>query len=197
MTTVEESSEPEAATSGGAASSEEASAIPSEKRNRWLTFLNSPFGLFLLSSVVIAGLGRLYSDYEAHLSDLKERRNALSELVTEMEYRVTEADFFARDVEGVQHLTEYNSCVMLWRIVVGDREYRPAVPSMREVHWLGLVSRGKTLTGLTSRDPEAAILKLQFDTDGGRCSRPMRPLEQVAVLRRFTAALRASLAKLS
>ena len=148
-------------------------------------FFNTPLGLFVLSSVLLAGVSRVYTDYQAREEQRRTMRVNLAPIVAEMKYRVTSGENFAKDIEGLQRITERNSCVFLWRMVVGDKEYRPAVPEMREVHWLGLLSRAETLTGINTESGEQALNQLKLDLDGGRCDHVMKPTRQIGALKQL------------
>ena len=52
--------------------------------------LNTPFVLLLLSSVVLSGLGRIYSDRAAAEESEAERRAALSPLIAELDFRYSQ-----------------------------------------------------------------------------------------------------------
>jgi len=158
-------------------------------------FFNTPLGLFVLSSVLLAGVSRVYTDLQSRSEQQRALRVSLAPLVAEMKYRVVTAGYLSRDIEGVQKVTERDSCVFLWRMVVGDKEYRPAVPEMREVHWLGLLSRAQTLTGIDTTQGEKALIKLEMDLDGGRCEHPMKPSDQIAVLQQIADQLAAAYAR--
>lgn len=181
---------------------EEGEAVDRDARRRarltqLTAFFNTPLGLFVLSSILLAGVSRVYTDYQAHEEQRRATRLSLAPIVAEMKYRVTSGSNFAKDIEGVQRTTERNSCVFLWRMVVGDKEYRPAVPEMREVHWLGLLSRAQTLTGIDTTAGERALNQLELDLDGGRCHHAMQPSRQIQVLDRLSARLAVAYAQTS
>ena len=168
-------------------SDESVASIPPWKTHgqQLARFFNTPLGLFVLSSVLLAGVSRVYTDYQAREEQRRTMRVNLAPIVAEMKYRVTSGENFAKDIEGLQRTTERDSCVFLWRMIVGDKEYRPAVPEMREVHWLGLLSRAETLTGIDTGPGERALNQLELNLDGGRCAHPMKPTQQIASLRQL------------
>ena len=160
-----------------------------------MEFFNSPFGLFLLSSVLIAGLSRAYTDMQARNDAQRSTRAALIELLTELDLRATQAEYYAKQVESGPPELRVPNCVLLWRLVSGDPAYQPSSPGFYKVHWLGLLSRARVLT--TESDiqaPAQAVERLELNTDGGNCSnKGARLSADVAILRRFSDSLSKSL----
>ena len=156
---------------------------PDSKPKRGIiSFLNSPFGLFLLSSVVLAGFGRIYSDMQVRNEELKSTRAALIELLSELDLRATQAQYFAEQVDDGPETKRSYYCILLWRVVIGDPFYRPTSPAFKNVHWMGLLSKARVLTPLEDAGAAAAVTRLELGVNGGRCDRGSRFSKDVRVL---------------
>lgn len=72
--------------------------------HRVWTFLNSPFALFLLSSILITGVGRLYTDYRISAQAERDRAVAAEGALTELDRRVVVAEHYAARLKhpGIQ-----------------------------------------------------------------------------------------------
>ena len=169
-------------------------ATRSAERGGLLSFLNSPFGLFILSSVVLAGLGKFYTDIQARSEERRATRSALIELLSEMDLRSTQALYFARQVDQGPEDTKSYYCVLLWRVLVGDPEYQPTSPSFKNVHWVGLLSKVRVLTDEPDTNQAVrAVNRLELGTNGGRCDRGQRFTADALTLHRHSASLNRTL----
>jgi hypothetical protein len=113
------------------------------KESRIWKFLNSSFGLFLLSAILLSGLGRLYTDYTEDSRERQVRRLEALKVAMEIDYRMTQAETFMRSIEalGSSENDRKSASLFLWRVVVGDEMFQPSLPEFKLVHWFGLVSR--------------------------------------------------------
>jgi hypothetical protein len=141
---------------------------PRAKRGAIWTFLNSSFGLFLLSSVVIAGLSHLYTDHEQKLKQTEAKRVEVQKLVSEIDYRISQLDFLARQLAR-RDLTDkerQSNGIFVWRIVTGDVMFQPAWPDLKNVHLYGVMSRLKLVAGVPiGEDVFQSILEIENGRD--------------------------------
>ncbi|SRR5216683_2415089 len=140
---------------------------PNGRSKAW-KFLNSPFGLFLLGSVLISGLGHVYTErqHQAELSKIREQE--LIKVASEFEYRLNQVDYLAERLAapGISSDERRGVGVLLWRVVVGDVAYQPSLPEFKSIHWAGLVTRLRLLGISEFADAaSAAILKIETDKD--------------------------------
>lgn len=106
-------------------------------------FLNSTFGIFLLSSVVITGLSKLYSDYHAYTERKSQTYTQLTALITEFDYRTREMSYFIRRLSEPNMTSDdrQGHGVLIWRVVIGHSDYQPTLPEFKGVHWLGVATK--------------------------------------------------------
>ncbi len=117
----------------------------------WM-ILNSPFGLFLLSSVLLSGVVRLYSDRQQRAEKERAREQEVVKLATEFDYRVTQIRYLASHLlsAGLSEPDRVGHAVLIWRVVIGEQAFQPTVPEYKTTHSLALVSRLKLL-GISPR----------------------------------------------
>lgn len=106
-------------------------------------FFNSPLGLLVVSSVVIAGLGNLYTERKHGLDESARIKAEVLKIATEMDIRITE--MIMLDSQIMNPLTSsqerQDSSIYIWRITVGDVKYTPSLPEFKDMHFSGLISR--------------------------------------------------------
>ncbi len=143
----------------------ETSAASGHPRDRLWRFLNSSFGLFLCSSVVLASITGLYSS----CTQRHERRLAagaeINEIIVEIDYRVRQMEFWRSRlaVEPSDTTPEVN----IWRILVGNKEYQPTLPVFERSHAYGLVFRLDRL-GVRSNNKAALTTIVELENLGRR-----------------------------
>lgn len=135
----------------------------SQRKTSILAFMNTPFCLFLLSSVLLAGLGKLYYYYENKTKEEAANRQEIRKLAAEYEYRVRMLqDLFVklRLADPKEHVP---IAVLTWRIIVGNKEYTAIIPDFNNVHLLGLIVRMNNLGVVEGADRvKKAALALEF-----------------------------------
>jgi hypothetical protein len=106
-------------------------------------FLNSALGLLLVSSVVVAGLGRLYADYRQRLTDRAARVAQLERLITEIDYRISQIELGIPNVpyrEQSSPVPQENR-QGVWQVATGTGSFQAAWPEFKNVPIYGLMSR--------------------------------------------------------
>lgn len=147
---------------------ESKSEYQSQKGPVW-GFLNSAFGLFLLSSVLLAGLGRLYTDYQSTLEARRTRAQETIKLITEFDYRTGLMEYYARRLAEPNMPADdrRGHGVLTWRAVIGHSDFQPAFPEFRNTHWLAIAGRLELLVPDERADEIGSTI---FDIENGKAS---------------------------
>ena len=117
-------------------------------------FLNSPFGLFILSSVLLSGMARLYTDHQSKLELARLLATEKFKLAAEFDHRLAAVAYHARAMRLPNQPPEeiQGQAVLLWRVVTGDPAFQPAMPEFKGCHWYGIVSRLQILGEINGAD---------------------------------------------
>jgi hypothetical protein len=107
-------------------------------RRQLTTFINSPLGILLISSVLIAGMGRLYANYVSHSQKLLHRRTELTKILTEIDYRIAQIEFWQRQL-SIENTNGPE--IQIWRIVRGDREFSASQRDFQGLSFYGVFLR--------------------------------------------------------
>lgn len=143
-------------------------------------FLNSAFGLFVCSSVVLAGIARLHAYYQQREDQRAADQAETAIYVSELDYRVRQIEFWRTQIVPDQSdKPEIN----IWRIVVGDELFTPTLPQFRHFHARGIVNRLGVLSGERPAATIEAISQLEnlgrwtnWSYDVRRLDPPLRQL---------------------
>lgn len=109
-------------------------------------FLNSSLGLFVLSSGLLTGGGRLYSQWQAQQQMAMVRRADMSRLLVELDVRTVEISVIrARVLKGAP--SGPAPLAELKDIIAGGGSYRASAPEFQGVHTLALLSRTDLVAG--------------------------------------------------
>jgi hypothetical protein len=128
---------------------------PKEKRSKLLTFLNSPFGLFLLTSVFLAGLTGSFAQIQSHARQIDVRNQDIIKLTTELKYRTSWFQHFSKEMKEAAPGNKIGASRFIWYTNRGGPEnYKPSVPEFSAVTTYGLLSRLRLL-GVTAGTDEA------------------------------------------
>jgi hypothetical protein len=141
-------------------------------QGRLWVFANSPFGLFLLSTLAVGMVSRLYSDHQQDLRDQAQKTVEMAKVASEIEYRIGHLEAVRRRLPDTpQAQVDTVSAIHIWRAVTGDREFQPGWPEYKGATLYGLLSRLKTHGEVVI--PEAvfrSVLALELDQDDWRKS---------------------------
>jgi len=150
--------------------------------SRLWSFLNSKVGMALLTSVLIAGVARVYTDHRADTEKAENLNRERLKITTEFDYRLAQAEYFARQLTSPNVSAEERQAfgIYLWRIVVGDQAFQPSLPEFKNVPWVGVVSRMRTLGAdpSSSQAAFAAVLKLETTPNPQMIETSLRTLQQ-------------------
>ena len=127
------------------------------------TFLNSSFGLFLLTSIFVTGLGSLFTRWTERVKEREARTQEEKRLLAEFDFRLNELETridqigAASDADDKGMLTVY-----IWRAARGTPDFQPAVPEFKNVHWADLIIQ---LDGLGISDNSAEAIGATRDLE--------------------------------
>jgi hypothetical protein len=131
--------------------------------NKVFKFLNSPFFLFLLSSVVLAGMGKLYYYYDGKSKEESLVKQEVRKLSFEYEYRIKTIQQLLNRMDTVSEESKVPLSVLVWRIIIGEKLYAATIPEYNNVHLLGIIVRLNNLGVLDVGDRvKQAAMDLEF-----------------------------------
>jgi hypothetical protein len=135
--------------------------------SRVWTLLNSPLGLFILSSVLVSGVARVYADRQHRLERERAREQDITKLATEVDYRAVTIHYLAAHINDTRlaEADRVGRAVLLWRAVVADPSFQATIPELRTIHTVALISRLKLL-GVPSAGPGDVSDALAFLENG-------------------------------
>jgi len=103
-------------------------------------FLNSAFGIFLLSSVFVTGVGGLFTIWNQHTKDKEDRIRQEKKLLAEFDFRLKELETRITEIKNAANADDKGALtVYIWRAARGNSDYQPAVPEFKNVHWADIV----------------------------------------------------------
>jgi hypothetical protein len=133
----------------------ELDSSPKEKQSKLWTLLNSPFCLFLLGSVLLAGLTGLFAQIQSHARQREARNQDIIKITTELKYRIIWLQHFSKEMKGADSANKIGASRFIWYTIRGGPEnYRPSVPEFSAVTTYGLVNKLRLL-GVTRGTDEA------------------------------------------
>ena len=92
-------------------------------RSSWWNFLNSHFGLFLLSSVLLAGLTGLHTQAQYYSRQLELRNQEILKVTTELKYRLEQIKRYSGQMKEAAPGSKVGASRFIWYTVYGGPEY--------------------------------------------------------------------------
>ena len=136
-----------------------------ESGSRLVKFLNSSFGLFLLSTVFVAGLGGLFTYWTQRTKDLRTEQGTKEKLLAEYEWRLIDLDGRIAQNHANPEKPEVWGVNSLMTIkAVNGNDFATTLPEFKEVNWAGLIIQLREL-GISDYADEA-IRATKVLTDG-------------------------------
>jgi hypothetical protein len=136
---------------------ERAHATDAQKSKTW-QFLNSAFGLFLLTSVFVTGLG-------AFLNHHAQRAREGGKLVAEFDFRLRELDSRTAALAKAKDEDRGPLAVYVWRATVGSSDFQTTLPEYKNVPWVGIVEQ-LSAWGVASNHDEVVEALKQIENGG-------------------------------
>jgi hypothetical protein len=135
--------------------------------NLW-AFLNSGFGIFLLSSIFVTGLGGLFTYWTQHNKEKEERVREEKRLLAEFDFRLKELETRITQINSTNNIEEKGTfTVFIWRAARGDGGFQAAVPEFRNVHWADIVIQLDSF-GISENSAAAIAAIRDFETLAGQ-----------------------------
>lgn len=174
--------------------------------------LNSPFVLFLMSSVAVTGITKFYTDRQATIAARQETRAQLAKLLLELQYRISRSTHAAKTLETflgqLSDSAQYSDGLFQsWMKATvapirAAEGYQPASPEFARVHTAALLQqidlrsgdlRAELLPANGGESPLEAALELGDEqvsalgnlTDAKRITR--RSLDRLKILEEYLA----------
>jgi hypothetical protein len=164
---------------------------PKERQSKLWTFLNSPFGLFLLTSILLAGLTGLFTQIQSHARQIESRNQDIIKITTELKYRLITLHHLSKEMQKAAPGNKSGASLFVWYTIRGGPEnYRPSIPEFSAVTTYGLVSKLRLL-GVTNGTDQAlnsvtALEDGQTELDGNSKIYPQDFLDaQIQILSNY------------
>jgi hypothetical protein len=110
--------------------------------SKTVKFLNSPFGLFLLSAIFISGLGGLFQLRTEQLKQAEARREVQEKLLSEYRWRLNSLDRLIAETEKATDVdTKGADSILIYRIAYGATEFRTSLPEFQNESWAGIITQ--------------------------------------------------------
>lgn len=111
-----------------------------EPRSTIWKFLNSSFGLLLFTTVVVTGLGGLFTVVSQHVKDRQNLYQQEKKLLAEYDFRLNQIDSFMTVIPQLKDEDNQGGFIQyVQRIANGDATFQPGLPEYRQVHMAALV----------------------------------------------------------
>lgn len=139
---------------------------PHGPRLKLWAFLNSAFGIFVLSSILVSGLSAALTYAQSRAQESKNQAAQVRRLLAEFDFRLNEIDVRAARIRNTDSRTEKGQQTMyVWRAARGNSDYQPALPEFRNVHWAGIIIQ---LDGFGVAGNAALAVAATWDLENGR-----------------------------
>lgn len=136
------------------------------KSGLWM-FLNSAFGVFLLSSIFVTGLGGLFTYWSQHARERDARIREEKKLLAEFDFRLKELQTRIAEIQSATNVEDKGALtVYIWRAARGNSDYQPAVPEFKNVHWADIIIQLESF-GISEGASEAIAATRDLETGVG------------------------------
>ena len=125
---------------------------PQEPITTW-KFLNSSFGILLLTSIFVTAAGSGFTLWNQKNDAAIAKRKEERKLLDEYDMRLKEIKYYTGQIQQASNDNQRGQLLMyVWFAARGTPEYQPALPEFRSAHMAGLIVQ---LEGLGILDPTA------------------------------------------
>jgi len=136
-----------------------------ESGSRLVKFLNSSFGLFLLSTFFVTGLGGLFTYWTQKTKDVRTEQGTKEKLLAEYEWRLIDLDGrIAQNHANPGNPEVWGVNSLMTIKAVNGNDFATTLPQFKEVNWAGLIIQLREL-GISDYADEA-IRATKVLTDG-------------------------------
>lgn len=111
-----------------------------DSSSKLLKFLNSGFGLFLLGTIFVSGLGGLFTYWSQKTKDKQAQQEVEKKLLAEFEFRLRELDARISEIDASSDVdTKGADTIYIYRAAMGTSDFQPALPEFKNEHWAGVI----------------------------------------------------------
>jgi hypothetical protein len=143
---------------------ERAAKIEQELGSNVWRFLNSSFGLFLLTSILVSGVGGLLTYWNQQTKDTAARYQQEKKLLAEFDFRLNDIDSKITRIAQVSDPDEKGELTNhIYSAAHGSPEFQPAVPEYKQVHMAAIVVQLDSW-GLSDHAAEAIAATRDLDS---------------------------------
>jgi len=103
-------------------------------------FLNSQFGLFILGAIFITGLGSFFTASHQAKLERDTRVTTARKLLAESRFRLNEVEFRTNQIKKTNDISAKQVFSrFIYAAAMGPKEFQPALPQYKSVHWAGVI----------------------------------------------------------
>jgi hypothetical protein len=110
--------------------------------SKFLKFVNSPFGLFVLGAIFISGLGGAFQSWSEKLKQVDAGRETQKRIMSEYRWRLNDLDALIKETESTDDVEVKGAdSILIYRIAYGANEYQTSLPEFKSEPWSSLIRR--------------------------------------------------------
>jgi hypothetical protein len=111
-------------------------------KSKYMKFVNSPFGLFLLSAIFISGLSGVFQLWVEQLKLIDTKHEAQKRIMSEYKWRFNDQDKLVADAGKATEIDNKGAdSILIYRVAYGANEYQTSLPEFKGESWGGLITR--------------------------------------------------------
>jgi hypothetical protein len=108
--------------------------------SKTLKFLNSAFGLFILTTIFVSGVGGLFTWWNQKNKDEQAKTEIEKKLLAEFEWRLVDVDARIATIGSTSDVDVKGAeTIMIYRTAIGAPEFQSALPEFKNEHWAGII----------------------------------------------------------
>ena len=110
--------------------------------SKTLRFLNSAFGLFLLSAIFISGLGGAFQWWTAKLKEAEARQEVQRKLLSEYRWRLNALDKRIAEAAQASNVDSKGAdSLWIYQIAYGATDFQTSLPEFKNESWAGIINQ--------------------------------------------------------
>jgi len=110
--------------------------------SKTVKFLNSAFGLFLLSAIFISGLGGMFQLWSEKIKQNEVQREVQKKILSEYRWRLNGLDKLIAEAANATDVdTKGADSILIYRISYGAVEFQPSLPEFKNESWAGVITQ--------------------------------------------------------
>jgi hypothetical protein len=133
--------------------------------SKFWQFLNSPLGIFVLTTIFVSGIGGVFTLWQQHFNEMQANKRQALRLLAEFDFRLNEIEFRSAHIAELKDPTARGQETMyIWRAARGNVDFQPALPEYHNVHWAGIIIQ---LAGLGASQGSAEAIAATRQLENG------------------------------